>query len=96
MTDLDRGPVDVPEFHLVVRRPGGRGPLGPYRLALAVGFALLIAGQQLLAAATTGIGIDTALLLAAGSATFIWVLAGVVSRIIAAGRRTPSPPARAG
>ena len=89
MTDLS---VDenAPEFRVIVRHHNRRGPLGPYRLALAVGFALLIAGNQLLVAASTGRGIDTALLRAALAAWFIWILAGIVSRILAAGRR-PRP-----
>ncbi len=100
MTDIS---VDdnTPEFRVVVRHHNRRGPLGPYRLAVAVGFALLIAGNQLLDAASTGRGIDTALLRAALAAWFIWILAGIVSRILAAGRpprsksgsRSAVPPA---
>ena len=39
MTDA-RPHVDgeLPEFHVVVRHPNKRGPLGPYRLAVAVAF----------------------------------------------------------
>ena len=85
MSDLRlRG--DVPEFHVVVRHPNRRGPLGPYRFALAVGFALLIAGRDLLDAAGTGQDIDTALTRAGIAAAFIWVLSGIVSRILAAGQ----------
>ena len=89
MTDLQLD--ETPEFHVVVRHPNRRGPLGPYRLALAVGFSLLIAGSQLLEAASTGIGIDAALLRALMAAWFIWVLVGIVSRILAAGRRAAPP-----
>lgn len=90
MTDLG---VDgrAPEFHIVVRRPGGRGPLGPYRLTLAVAFALVIAGNDLIAAAGSGLEIDRALIRAMVAAAFIWVLSGIVSRILGAGR-PPAPP----
>ncbi len=91
MTDLRVG-QGAPEFHVVVRRAGGRGPLGPYRLTLAVGFALLIAGGDLLDAASTGTGIDTALTRAAVAASFIWFLSGIVSRILGAGRRPSASP----
>lgn len=89
MTDL-RLPNGGPEFHVVVRHQDRRGPLGPYRLSLAVGFAMLIAGNDLLAAASSGTDIDTALINAGVAAGFIWILSGIVSRILASGGR-PSP-----
>lgn len=96
MTDVQPHVDDeLPEFHVVVRRPNRRGPLGPYRLALAVAFAMVIAGQQLLDAATTGTpSVDAALLRAGLAATFIWLLSGVVSRILAHGDRPPSSTAK--
>lgn len=94
MTDLRNS---GPEFHVVVRHQDRRGPLGPYRLTLAVAFALLVAANDLLAAATTGVGIDRALTRAAVAALFIWILSGVVSRILVAGtrphQRPPTAPA---
>lgn len=78
---------DLPEFRVVVKHRNRRGPLGPYRLVLSVAFALLIAGEDLLDAATTGVGTDAALIRATLAAWFVWILAGLVSRILAAGEQ---------
>ncbi len=86
----DPQPDELPEFHVVVRHRNKRGPLGPYRLAMAVAFSMLVAGEQLLMAAQTGIGVDDALIRAALAAWFIWILAGVVSRILATAQRPTS------
>lgn len=89
MTDLDQRSA-APEFHLVVKRPNERGPLAPYRMTLAVLFAMWIAGQRLWDAAQTGIGVDRALLLAGVSALFIWIISGVINNIL----KSAAPPPR--
>lgn len=83
-----RSEHDVPEFHIVVRRPNARGPIGPYRLTIAVMFALFVAGRELWDAAMTGSNYDGALIHAGMAALFIWVLSGVVNSIL----RTSRPP----
>ena len=88
----DPQPDELPQFHVVVRRHNRRGPLGPYRLAMAVAFSMLVAGEQLLMAAETGVGVDDALIRAALAAWFIWILAGIVSRILATAQRSTSRP----
>ena len=89
MSDTRSAP-DVPEFHIVVRRPNARGPIGPYRLTIAVLFALFVAGRDLYDAAMTGTNYDGALIHAGMAALFIWVLSGVVNSIL----RTSGPPDR--
>lgn len=82
----------TPEFHLVVRRRNGRGPLAPYRLALAVAFALAAAGRDLWAALHGRADVDAALLRAGVAALLVWVVAGAVDNVLAAG----TPPRRGG
>lgn len=84
---------ELPEFHLVVRRPRGRGPLAPYRFALAVAFALVVAGRDLWDAAQNhpGAGLDAALLRAGVAALFIWILSGIVNGILASAGRPQAP-----
>lgn len=72
----------------MVKRPNARGPLAPYRMTLAVLFAMWIAGRRLWDAAETGIGVDRALLLAGASALFIWVISGVINNIL----KSAAPP----
>lgn len=82
---------ELPEFHLVVRRPRGRGPLAPYRFALAVAFALAIAGRELWWAAIGEAELDAALLRAGVAALFIWIRSGVVNGILASAERPTQP-----
>jgi hypothetical protein len=89
-------PEGVPQFKVVVTRPNGKGPLGPYRLAIAVGFAALVAGGRIWTSVTTGPADDGALLAAAGAAVFAWVLTTVISNILGAGEVAPSPSAATG
>ena len=81
----------VPEFRVVVSRPHRRGPLAPYRLALAVVFALLVAGGRMWTALSTGQADDAALLVAAGAGLFVWIVTTIISSILAAGTPHPAP-----
>ena len=81
----------VPEFRVVVSRPHRRGPLAPYRLALAVGFALLVAGGRMWTALSAGQADDSALLVAAGAGLFVWIVTTIISSILAAGTPHPAP-----
>lgn len=85
---------ELPQFHIVVRRPNGSGPLAPYRMTLAVVFAMFIAGRQLWVAATSGLNYDIALLHAVAAGFFIWVLSGIVNNILANSRPASSPTKR--
>lgn len=91
---MSKASNDLPEFHLVVRRPSRRGPLAPYRFALTVAFALAVSGGDLWDAARGDSGASTdAVLLRAGVASlFIWVLSGIVNGILASATRPPAQP----
>lgn len=88
--------VDTPEFHLVVRRPG-RGPLAPYRLSIAIVFAIAISGTRLWAAAHGTAPVDAALIMAAVAGTFAWLVVGRANAILKSAappkRTTADPPA---
>ncbi len=73
----------TPEFRVVVTHPTGRGPLGPYRLALAVAFALVIGGGRLWGTLRDGAADDAALLAAAAAGLFVWVVTTVIDNILA-------------
>lgn len=82
---------DLPEFHIVVRRPNHKGPIAPYRMTLAVAFAMFVAGRELWHAVQSGTGYDDALIHAGAAAVFIWVLSGIVNSILTNGA-PPSKP----
>lgn len=81
--------VDTPEFHIVVRRPG-RGPLAPYRLSIAIVFAIAISATRLWAAAHGSAPVDGALLWAALAGAFAWFVVGRANAIL----KAASPPKR--
>ena len=83
---------DAPEFHLVVRRPSRSGPLAPYRFMLSVGFTLLVAGQPIWYAIEDGVVSDRLLLQAGAAGFFMWVVSGIVNRILTESS-TPLPGA---
>ncbi|WP_420452481.1 hypothetical protein [Ilumatobacter sp.] len=80
----------LPEFRLVITRPDGPGPLGPYRLALAVGFALLVAGGRMWTSISHGHADDSALIVAGAAGAFVWVVTTVINRILATAGRHAS------
>jgi hypothetical protein len=82
MSSADVDP-SAPEFHLVVRRPNRRGPLAPYRFSIAIAFSMLMAGPRLWAALEVGAPIDGPLLHAIESGGFIWIVSGIVNKILA-------------
>lgn len=77
------------DFELVVRRTSSAGPLAPYRFALGVAFALLVAGRQLWAAFEGTGPIDEALLRALLAGVFIWIVTGAINRILVLGDEHP-------
>ncbi len=79
---------DTPEFHIVVKRPGRRSPLAPYRFAITFAFAMAVCGLPLWEAAETGHGVDDALLRVAGAALFAWFVLGRINRILSS---APAP-----
>lgn len=83
----------VPEFHVVIKRPSRRGPLAPYRFAIVVVFALVVAGRPLWDATETGVGIDAALIRIGVAALFAWIVVGRINKILAAA--TPTGTGRA-
>ena len=58
------------------------GPLGPWRLALAITAAAVFTGLPLFDAATTGVGADMALLRSLGVALLTWVAVGALNRAL--------------
>ncbi len=71
-----------PEFHLVVRRTNPHGPLAPYRLGLAVAFAVALAGGQFWDA-LNGVGsLEDALLRGLIIGLFMWIVSGIVNKIL--------------
>ena len=85
--------ADAPEFHIVVRRPNGRGPIAPYRFAITIVMAAMIAGRGLWTALELADGIDMALLRVFGAAVFAWFVLGKIDRIIGSAPPPPRPPA---
>ncbi len=83
-------PTGLPEFSLVVKHPGRRGPLGPYRLVACVAVVALVFGSSLLSSITGGAPDDGILLRAAAIGLLVWVTTGIVDSALAAASR-PAP-----
>jgi hypothetical protein len=64
-----------------VVRPSG--PLGPWRLSLSIVAAAVFTGMQLSRAATTGVGLDLALLRSFVVAFFTWIALSMINRVLA-------------
>ena len=64
-----------------VVRPSG--PLGPWRLSLSIVAAALFTGMPLSRAATTGVGLDMALLRSFVVAFFTWIALSMINRVLA-------------
>ena len=62
--------------------PTPRGPLGPWKLSIAIGVSALFTGMALFDAATTGLGIDMALLRSFGVAFLTWIAVGILNRVL--------------
>lgn len=58
------------------------GPLGPWRLSLSIIVAAAFTGMPLSDAATTGDGLDLALLRSFGVAFLTWIAVGRVNRML--------------
>ncbi len=74
---------ELPEFHIVVRRPSQKGPLAPYKFAISVVVAFAIVFSDVRLAVATGAVDDGVLLRAVGAAAFTWVVLTVLNRILA-------------
>ncbi len=79
------GGTDVPEFHIVVKRPSGHGPIAPYRFAVSVAVAIIVTFGELRAAIFDGAPGDAALLRAIAAAAFTWFVLTVLNRVLASG-----------
>jgi uncharacterized membrane protein YvlD (DUF360 family) len=73
---------ELPEFHIVVRRPSQKGPLAPYKFAISVVVAFAIAFSDIRLALASGVVDDAVLLRAVGAALFTWVVLTVLNRIL--------------
>lgn len=85
--------ADLPEFHLVVRRPG-RGPIAPYRFPTVVAFTMLVTGRELLHAAQTAEFVDEALLRSGVAGLLAWFVLGRVDTILKGAESSSTRPAR--
>ena len=60
------------------------GPLAPYRFALSLGFAAVVAGQPLMEAAEDGgQGLEVALIRAFAAGAVMWFPTGLINRLLA-------------
>ncbi len=73
----------VPEFRIVRRNADRRGPLAPYRLAIAIVVIAIVVGPALWASVRGGTPDDALLLRAAGIGLLVWVTTGIVSKALA-------------
>lgn len=67
----------------VAARAAPKGPLGPWKLSIAIVVSALFTGMALFDAATTGIGVDMALLRSFGVAFLTWIAVGILNRVLA-------------
>ena len=82
MTDLAVEPNPAEPAVPVAIRVAGPGPLAPYRFALSLGFAALVAGEPLLHAAQGGDGLERALIRAFGAGLVMWFPTGLINRLL--------------
>lgn len=82
--------ADMPEFHIVVRRPSQKGPLAPYKFAISVAVAFLIAFGDLKLALSTGVASEGMLVRAIAAAAFTWFVLTILNRILAQAAAAPS------
>jgi hypothetical protein len=59
------------------------GPLGPWRLSIAVLVTALTSGSALFRSATTGVGVDMALGRSFGIAFVTWIVLGSINKMLA-------------
>jgi hypothetical protein len=84
--------TDMPEFHIVVRRPARLGPIAPYRFAIAVAVAIAVTFGELRAAIFDGAPADEVLVRALVAAGFTWIMLTVLNRVLAAAPPEPTAP----
>jgi hypothetical protein len=59
------------------------GPLGPWRLSLSIAAAAALTGMPLSRAASTGVGLDMALIRSFAVAFFAWIALSSINRVLA-------------
>lgn len=72
---------DVDEVEETISKKG-LGPLGPWRLTLAIATSAVFTGMPLVDAATAGVGVDMALLRSFGVAFLTWISVGALNRAL--------------
>lgn len=78
-----RGESDTDESADSVEVARASGPLGPWRLSLSIVVAAVFTGMPLADAATSGTGVDSALVRSLVVAAFTWVALTCVNRVLA-------------
>jgi len=58
------------------------GPLGPWRLCLSIVASMAFPGMPLSRAATTGVGLDMALIRSFAVAFFTWIALSIINRML--------------
>ncbi len=92
--DARRPPVDpgdLPEFRIVVRHPNRRGPLGPYRLGIAVAVVVAVLGPSFYSMIRDRTPDDLILLRAGAIGLLVWFTLGIVSTALESARPTRRP-----
>ncbi|MFK8024859.1 MAG: hypothetical protein AB8G26_12945 [Ilumatobacter sp.] len=84
VSDASDGDGPFPEFSIVVKHPTGRGPIGPYRLVLAVVVAAIVLGPAIYSMLLGRSPDDVVVLRAAGIGLLVWVTTGIVDSALAA------------
>lgn len=89
MTDLAVEPTPAEPPAAETPRVVGPGPLAPYRFALSLGFAALVAGQPLFDAVEGGEGLERALIRAFGAGLVMWFPTGLINRLLITAESSP-------
>jgi len=84
--------MPLPEYRIIVRHPGRRGPLGPYRLLMAVVVVGLVFGASLWSMLSAMTPDDGVLLRAGVVGLLVWVTTGVVDTALASADAASRPP----
>lgn len=87
----ERSVGPLPEYRIVVRHPGRRGPLGPYRLLMVVVVVVLVFGSSLWSMLSAMSPDDGVLLRAGVVGLLVWVTTGVVDKALASADAAARP-----
>lgn len=88
--DTDVGVAAPPEFEIVVRRPGQRGPLAPYRLVISIAVVMVVLGPTLYSMVAGQTPDDVVLLRAGAIGVIVWITTGIVSSALGSAARSGS------